>query len=1014
MAQAALVLLFLWLGFTVSVRAPLLRGRDELAHFRFIRFIAQHGRLPVTWAEREAADYKAEWPPLFHLLAGLAGQGIDLESPPFIEIRLTENNPRTQLVFRSGSGQIVMTEDPYQGEILLWYLGRWLTVLSGLLGAATTYWLVRTVYPANTWLALSGAAFLALIPNYVRISGLISYDPLLAGPLAIFLLLLFRTVHAPNQNWRYLTLGLLMGVAGLVKYTPLLAAPIIFVLVGWLAYRHKWTWPTILWRLVLFGLGVTATFGSWLLYTEIYFNQIAEQGWVAGLLHPFVAGNLAVGDQTSQWFVGLITTSESSQVVGDASFWQWLWVLVGNIWEQAWLGWLFVGMLGVALSGVVYRWPCMHDTERLWTVLLGGYSGLIFVLPALRFFTTGQINTNTVAGQHVVFPLGPAIVLLLLQGLQVWLKLAHLTGILVVVIGLSLWQDGALIARLNSSPLPVQSVPLKEEPAQPLVVFGQISLVKYDYLAEAQALRTVLYWRAEAFLEQDYEVELTLFDADDKPQAQWLGHPVGGLYPTRAWTAGDRVRDVIEMPLAGLPAGEYTLRLRMLNRLLIVEPASHPNNYTLLRSALPPTAPGPEMRLIGDSLLLGRVNVSSSPPPTSATLILKGRKIGYWLWQPEATQEELPVFQERSTIVIMTPEILPDEINVKLIGPDGQAREPAGHTGQVYNFVVEPHFAGGAYRLSFEQQTEAGLTAQVETEPLLRLEMPRRQFEPGPIAHPLEANFAGQAALLGYDLPRQRIQAGEQLPLTLHWQALRAIGADLITFNRLLDQRQDVWGGQDRRVRGVYTTFLWAPGEIVTDPFFIQVDPETPDGIYHLAVGLYLPVGQAPVSLPLLVDGHLTDVGQVTIGPIKVGGPPPGLTLASAAPQVSLNQPFGDAPNLTLLGYDLETARDAASIKLYWRSEAPLMTDYTTFVHVLDEAGGVVAQKDQPPLGGAYPTSLWDTGEIIADEIVVPLLPHLPAGDYRLAVGLYEFQSGQRLVVPGSPNNSVLLKLYLP
>jgi hypothetical protein len=68
-----------------------------------------------------------------------------------------------------------------------------------------------------------------------------------------------------------------------------------------------------------------------------------------------------------------------------------------------------------------------------------------------------------------------------------------------------------------------------------------------------------------------------------------------------------------------------------------------------------------------------------------------------------------------------------------------------------------------------------------------------------------------------------------------------------------------------------------------------------------------------------------------------------------------------------------------------------------------------VAQKDQPPLNGAYPTNLWDAGDIIADKIIIPLPADPPPGEYQIVAGLYDFQTGQRLTVPGNPAEEVSL-----
>jgi hypothetical protein len=100
----------------------------------------------------------------------------------------------------------------------------------------------------------------------------------------------------------------------------------------------------------------------------------------------------------------------------------------------------------------------------------------------------------------------------------------------------------------------------------------------------------------------------------------------------------------------------------------------------------------------------------------------------------------------------------------------------------------------------------------------------------------------------------------------------------------------------------------------------------------------------------------------------------------------------------------------ASSLKvtLYWQAKGAIYSDYTTFLHLRDSANQTVAQKDQPPAAGAYPTSLWDQGEVIVDEIILPLDQVAP-GEYRPVVGLYEYGSGTRLPVPGSPANEITL-----
>ncbi len=83
-------------------------------------------------------------------------------------------------------------------------------------------------------------------------------------------------------------------------------------------------------------------------------------------------------------------------------------------------------------------------------------------------------------------------------------------------------------------------------------------------------------------------------------------------------------------------------------------------------------------------------------------------------------------------------------------------------------------------------------------------------------------------------------------------------------------------------------------------------------------------------------------------------------------------------------------------LTLYWRADTPLKNDYTVFVHLLNAKGATVAQRDTAPRSGAYPTSKWQSGEVVVDEQDVPLPASIGAGDYRIEVGMY-LPSGARL-----------------
>ncbi|MSP12201.1 MAG: hypothetical protein EXR62_04495 [Chloroflexi bacterium] len=104
-----------------------------------------------------------------------------------------------------------------------------------------------------------------------------------------------------------------------------------------------------------------------------------------------------------------------------------------------------------------------------------------------------------------------------------------------------------------------------------------------------------------------------------------------------------------------------------------------------------------------------------------------------------------------------------------------------------------------------------------------------------------------------------------------------------------------------------------------------------------------------------------------------------------------------------LLGYDLEKDHiqpgvDVA-LTLYWKALTAQDQNYKVFVHLLDENGKLWGQYDGPPVCWNYPTSNWFLGEIVPDRIHLASQAEIPAGRYRLFIGMYQQNSGQRLPV---------------
>ncbi len=86
-------------------------------------------------------------------------------------------------------------------------------------------------------------------------------------------------------------------------------------------------------------------------------------------------------------------------------------------------------------------------------------------------------------------------------------------------------------------------------------------------------------------------------------------------------------------------------------------------------------------------------------------------------------------------------------------------------------------------------------------------------------------------------------------------------------------------------------------------------------------------------------------------------------------------------------------------VTLYWRARAETDRSYAVFLHLVDEQGRLVAQRDSIPVEGSLPMNLWLPGEIISDTHALALPATLLPGRYTLRLGLYDPASGERLPI---------------
>jgi hypothetical protein len=292
----------------------------------------------------------------------------------------------------------------------------------------------------------------------------------------------------------------------------------------------------------------------------------------------------------------------------------------------------------------------------------------------------------------------------------------------------------------------------------------------------------------------------------------------------------------------------------------------------------------------------------------------------------------------------------------------------------------------------------AGASAILEKEPpQVSGPMPEHRAPP----HPVEMNFDNTLTILGYEIPKTTFAPGETIALTTHIQTLYPPPASVSWRVELVDRAQNAV----RRVEaepfgGKYPLQRWPPGKYVLEHWRVPLPPTIAPGRYDLRMSLFRRTdGELIDAMPIFSVSTADWMSYAPLATIKVPVAPPSAAELRAAKSVQAR--VGDHFALTHYALDAERAANRARLVLYWQSVAKSQNDYTVFVHLRDASGNIVAQRDAPPRDGAYPTSIWEIGEIVTDEYAFTI-PADARGPFSLVVGMYSPLTQKRLPIGGT------------
>ncbi len=171
---------------------------------------------------------------------------------------------------------------------------------------------------------------------------------------------------------------------------------------------------------------------------------------------------------------------------------------------------------------------------------------------------------------------------------------------------------------------------------------------------------------------------------------------------------------------------------------------------------------------------------------------------------------------------------------------------------------------------------------------------------------------------------------------------------------------------------------------LVTEPLRLPAD-----GLWRTTHRLTLPASLEPGDHPLRLrvdEGDWLTLGEVRVEPMPVA-------------DEMLDVRFADG--ISLIGQRIEEDGERLSVTLFWRHEPEVdderLPDYSSFVHVIDASGALLAQHDGQPGEGRYPAGLWPPGVTIPDRHELTLPADVDPSELRLRIGLYLAATGLRL-----------------
>jgi len=235
------------------------------------------------------------------------------------------------------------------------------------------------------------------------------------------------------------------------------------------------------------------------------------------------------------------------------------------------------------------------------------------------------------------------------------------------------------------------------------------------------------------------------------------------------------------------------------------------------------------------------------------------------------------------------------------------------------------------------------------------------------------------------------VAAGQTLYAGLLWRADATPAADIAVSLRLVGPDGRTWAQPpDEKPAGpLFQTSRWPAGQVVRQPIAMPIGVGTPPGAYTLALLVYDPATGAAWP-PQEYHERLVGVQN---------GLNLGLVNIARARSDELRPPLARFGPLALVEASSPATAvspgDAVPVELLWQAVEPPQEPLVVVVQLLAAGDRLVANLEEEPAGGRYPTQQWAAAELVRDHHALGLPSDLSPGTYRLIVGVY--RAGDRV-----------------